>query len=293
MNKHLYRDAAAVEQAVAQVAAIRPAYASMLGFYGPVFVAQEKAAAATAPGTIPGDDSQLEIRSAAGQVLIEPGALTVDVLAAADLLRQVCRSAAQAGQPLGGAADALTRAMDSGTRMADLFVDLFDDQGRIGELAATANVPPKMIALLLYLAVKPGIEAASRRLAHRLPSRGEDPRGRCPICDSAPIVGELDAEGRQWVHCGLCWHRWPANRLACPFCRNRENNSLEYLYSEEEPEYRVNLCNACKGYLKVVDTRKLKRLFYPPLEQVVTLHLDLLAAEKGYIQAVAPAGVLH
>jgi hypothetical protein len=43
----------------------------------------------------------------------------------------------------------------------------------------------------------------------------------------------------------------------------------------------------CRRYLKVVDTRKMVRSFYPPLEQVASLHLDMLAAEKGYSHAVA------
>jgi hypothetical protein len=53
-------DAATVEQAVAQVAAIRPAYASILGFYGPVFAAQAGAAAHTCPAAIQVDESALE-----------------------------------------------------------------------------------------------------------------------------------------------------------------------------------------------------------------------------------------
>jgi FdhE protein len=95
----------------------------------------------------------------------------------------------------------------------------------------------------------------------------------------------LDAEGIQWVHCGLCWHRWPGKRMACPFCNNQDSASLEYAYSDDEPEYRLNLCGGCRRYLKVVDTRKMDRSFYPPLEQVVSLHLDMLAAEKGFRHA--------
>ena len=74
--------------------------------------------------------------------------------------------------------------------------------------------------------------------------------------------------------------------MACLFCGNRSSDSLEYLFSEEEPEYRVYLCKACKHYLKVVDTRKLTRGFFAPLEQVVSLHLDMTAAEKGFVHAM-------
>ena len=74
--------------------------------------------------------------------------------------------------------------------------------------------------------------------------------------------------------------------MVCLFCGNRSSDALEYLFSEDEPEYRVYLCKECKHYLKVVDTRKLNRGFFAPLEQVVSLHLDMTASEKGYTHAM-------
>jgi hypothetical protein len=118
-------------------------------------------------------------------------------------------------------------------------------------------------SLLFYLAVKPSIAAGSRQLATRLAGSQKENRSSCPVCGSMPIIGELDAEGSQWLHCGFCWHRWPVKRLACPFCSNRDSASLEYLYSDDEPEYRVNLCGGCRRYLKVVDTRKIERRLLP------------------------------
>jgi hypothetical protein len=50
-------DAAAVEQAISQVTSMRPAYATIIGFYGAVFVAQVEAAVNTSPETIQIDES--------------------------------------------------------------------------------------------------------------------------------------------------------------------------------------------------------------------------------------------
>jgi FdhE protein len=279
-------DAATVEQAVAQVAAIRPAYASILGFYGPVFAAQAGAAAHTCPAAIQVDESALGMRTAEGFSLIEPAAFTIDHPAAATLLAKICRIAALSGEKLSGAGNALAQAMTEGVAVDVFLDDALDRSGRIEDLAKTMDVPADMLSLLFYLAVKPSIEAGSRKLAARLPT-DQERRGSCPVCGSAPIIGELDLEGSQWLHCGFCWHRWPAKRLVCPFCSNRDSGALEYLYSDDEPEYRVNLCGGCRRYLKVVDTRKIDRGFYPPLEQVASLHLDLTAAEKGYSHAAA------
>lgn len=277
-------DAQKVEQAAAQMAVIRPAYASILSFYGPVFAAQASAVAHTCPAPIQVDESAVEMRLAEGFSLIESAAFTIDHPAAERLLAEICRIAALSGEKLGGVGSALAQAMVEGVAVDLVFDDILDERGRIGAFARTIDVPPDMLSLLFYLAAKPSVENGSRQLAVRLPA-SQEYRGSCPVCGSAPILGELDAEGKQWLHCGFCWHRWPVKRLACPFCGNQDSASLEYIYSDEEPEYRVNLCNACKRHLKVVDTRKMDRDFYPPLEQVVSIHLDMMAAEKGNIHA--------
>jgi FdhE protein len=286
MNSNPLWNAAAVEQAVSQVGSKRPAYSAIIGFYGAVFVAQAHAAEKRSPAEIRLDDALLDMKTREGFSLVEPAAFTVDTPAAEKLLSQICEIAMRTGEKLGAAGEALARAMGDGVAMDGLFADVLADKGRIAEFAGTLDVSPQMVSLLLYLAVKPSVEAGARQLAARLTASREN-QSSCPVCGSAPIIGELDAEGQQWIHCGLCWHRWPAKRLACPFCHNRDSSSLEYLYSEDEPEYRVNLCGGCRRYLKVADTRKMDRGFYPPLEQVASLHLDMLAVEKGYSHAVA------
>ena len=279
-------DAAAVEQAVAQLSSLRPAYAHIIGFYGPVFVAQARALKRTDPGAIDIDEALLAMKSSQGFSLVEPSAFKVDLPVAEDLLTRICHIAVQSGEKLGSTGEALIRAMGDGEAMDMLLTDVLLERRRIKALAKTMDAPLEMLSLLLYLAVKPSLQAGARQLASRLDGSQKN-RGSCPICGSQPIIGELDGDGRQWMHCGWCWHRWPVKRIACLFCSRRERASVEYLYSDDEPEYRVNLCRACKRYLKVVDTRKMDRGFYPPLEQVASLHLDMLAAQKGYSHAVA------
>ncbi|MBC2709457.1 MAG: formate dehydrogenase accessory protein FdhE [Desulfosarcina sp.] len=280
-------DAAGVQQAVSQIASIRPAYADILGFYGPVFAAQVNAAVDTCPEAIRMDDSLLEMKLNEGFSLIDPSAFTVDNPSAGKLLEALCRIAAAAGEKLAGVGEALNRSIIGGALVDHLFADVLDDKGRIRDFAESTDVAPDLLSLLLYLAVKPSIEAGARQLATHL-SGIQEKRDSCPICGSAPILGELDPEGKLWLHCRLCWHRWLVDRIACPFCKNRDAASLEYFYSDDEPEYRVNLCGKCKRYLKVVDTRRIDRSFYPPLEQVVSIHLDMMAVEKGYVHAMGP-----
>ena len=70
--------------------------------------------------------------------------------------------------------------------------------------------------------------------------------------------------------------------MKCPFCENNDHEKLHYFYAEGQETYRVDLCNNCKQYIKTVDSRKLD---YEPdlnLEDIVTVHLDILALEKGF-----------
>ncbi|MCD4842444.1 MAG: formate dehydrogenase accessory protein FdhE, partial [Methanosarcinales archaeon] len=72
-----------------------------------------------------------------------------------------------------------------------------------------------------------------------------------------------------------------SQRIYCPFCENKDQKTLHYFFSEEEEEYRVDVCDQCRRYIKTIDTRKIKRPVYPFLEQVTTLHLDMLAQNQG------------
>lgn len=274
-------DSEALEKAVARLSAMRPAYTSILGFYGPVFTAQAESAAHTSPPAIAVDESTLQMKRREGFSLIVPAAFKVDYGVAGMLLTEICGIAEASGGKLAGAGNALASALAEGVALESLFGDVLDDRGRIRKLAEKMGVQPDLLSLLLYLAIRPSIEIGSRQLVDHLTDEQEN-RSSCPICGSAPIIGQLDAEGRQWVYCSLCWYRWPVKRMACPFCTHHGGDALEYFYSDDEPEYRVNLCSSCRQYLKVVDVRKTDRPLFMPLEQVVSLHLDIMAAKKGF-----------
>ena len=284
-------DATVIETAVAHLNASRPAYATMLGFYGPVFAAQARAAADTSPKPVRVDAADLHMRQQEGFALIEPASFIIDQQAAAKLLTEICRLASVVGEKLDQAGQALSSAVDEGANTGDLFGDILDAKGRIQALAKEKQVSADMLSLLLYLAMRPSIDAGVRQLAEHLSNDGH-PGSHCPICGRPPIIGELDEEGRQWVHCSFCWHRWAVMRMVCLFCDRQNSDSREYLYSENEPEYRLYLCADCHRYLKVVDTRQLSRGFVPHLEQVASLHLDMMAADKGFSHAMGAESMM-
>jgi FdhE protein len=107
--------------------------------------------------------------------------------------------------------------------------------------------------------------------------------GYCPICGKEPKIGELKGdEDRRFLFCNQCGFEWNFSRIKCPFCGNEEQQTLAYFTVEGEERYRVDVCNVCKRYVKMVDSSDFKEKLNLDVEDIATLHLDMLAAEEGY-----------
>jgi FdhE protein len=107
--------------------------------------------------------------------------------------------------------------------------------------------------------------------------------GYCPICGKEPKIGEIkEEEGERFLFCNQCGIEWPYLRIKCPFCGNEEQQTLAYFTVEDDERYRVDVCNECKRYIKIVDFRETKEEPNLDIEDITTLHLDILATEEGY-----------
>jgi FdhE protein len=88
--------------------------------------------------------------------------------------------------------------------------------------------------------------------------------------------------------CGLCGSAWEAARLLCACCGTQEREDLGLLRPAHGDARWVETCEACKGYIKTVDERKLPdgETVLAVVEEAATLYLDLLAEREGYIRRV-------
>jgi FdhE protein len=111
------------------------------------------------------------------------------------------------------------------------------------------------------------------------------PHGYCPACGSWPLLAEFRGlEQFRWLRCGLCGSGWQVDRIFCPFCEARDHRQLLDLFVEgREQKHRVNVCNGCRGFVRTLCT--LTPLTVPELlvAELETLHLELLAIERGYV----------
>lgn len=272
-----------IRAAVVRIGTRNPAYAPILDFYGEVFVAQEQAAETLAVATIDIPEDRLRAKTAGQFPLIATGDFELDVAGAETLLAAICSLAGSVGGTLGPAAAALKEAVAGGRLApADLFFSVIDREGfDLAENARKAGIPGEHAALLAYHSVRPCLVEGARRLAGRL-DPGAWKRGICPVCGSPPILSVLGDQGGRRFVCGFCWHEWPSPRIFCPFCETTDARSLHHIAAEDAPGCRADLCDACRKYIKTVDTRDRSEIFYPPLEQLATLHFDVRAREMGY-----------
>jgi FdhE protein len=139
-----------------------------------------------------------------------------------------------------------------------------------------------LVELFVEESLRPALESFAEKYGDIIRSSGWD-EGYCPICGKEPKIGEIkgDEEGR-FLFCNQCGFEWHYSRIKCPFCGNEEQQTLAYFTVEEEERYRVDVCNICKRYVKMVDFRGSKEKANLDVEDIATLHLDMLAAEEGY-----------
>lgn len=167
---------------------------------------------------------------------------------------------------------------------------LGDDARPLQEAARRLGFPPHALLFMARLLARPFlVEARLRRgEAAELDVRSSDTRnGRCPTCGSSAGLAVLRAEdGARRLCCLGCDEAWLAPRLMCASCGTRDQAELATLcVSEGDPRW-LEVCDACRRYLKTIDEARLAGYTIVPMaEDACTLHLDMIAEKEGYVRS--------
>lgn len=139
-----------------------------------------------------------------------------------------------------------------------------------------------LLGFLIEESLRPYLEHLSEKYGKAV-KKAQWSEGYCPICGREPKIGELKyEEGWRYLFCSQCGIEWHFQRVKCPFCGNEDQQTLAYFTIEGEENYRVDVCNVCNRYLKIVDFRDTQEEPNLDVEDIATLHLDILADEEGY-----------
>ena len=277
-----------IASAVESIALQRPAYRPLLEYYRKVFAAQITASQGIHMDAPTIDAREAAVRRENGFGMLSLSEFPVEAVVSARLLRELCAILSESRPECAAAAIGFATAIENGERNVEpLFRAVLEESDAIVASAGEeTGLAAEVLAALLYQSLAPSLRHISTQIAALLPPEASYEGGHCPVCGSEPAISVIDETGKRALFCSFCWHQWPVRRVACPHCGNAEDGKREYFYDSAEKEYRVDVCNKCRRYMKTIDLRQLNRPLYPPLEQVATMHLDMLAQEKGFTKAL-------
>lgn len=267
------------QQRLPQLRRQRPQLAEIFGFYEELYAFL---AARTAP-VLSCSQVPSTAQTEHGFPLLQASNLEVDRAAAEALLQGLISILQRHGREGQAELERLAQALEAGQLDPASLFGAYVERNRypLVKTAEELKVAPALLEYVIGLACSFALHQA-REDGLEAPA----PQGQqlyCPLCGGAPTMGELvGEEGRMALHCGTCGQSWPAARRQCSGCGNRDEASLEYFTAGEEQGYRVNICRQCWGYLKVVDSRLAGTELPMDLEDLATLHLDLLAQREGF-----------
>jgi FdhE protein len=155
------------------------------------------------------------------------------------------------------------------------------DEPAVSRMAKEVTLEPMILKFLTNMALKPSLNTLKESAGERIEKDGWN-YGYCPLCGSYPDMAYLGDQGKRFLHCELCGYEWYYPRLKCPFCENDQPKKLGYFVSEEEEGFRVDFCKKCNCYIKTLDMRVIEQPAPLELENLITLHLDMLAHEQGF-----------
>jgi hypothetical protein len=194
-----------------------------------------------------------------------------------DDLRARAGSLAEALRAINPGAAPLLKALQKGQANPDTWaVEALAGRPEVIDAdACNLGIDPALARSIVRLGLLPQLSAHSEKLATIRPS-GIWSGGNCPNCGGAPTLAESRGlEQRRYWRCGVCAADWPGERVRCPFCGETDHSRLRYRFVEgEQDRYRLTVCDACRGRLKVTST--LGPLSLPGLlvAELATAHLD-------------------
>ncbi len=274
-----------LKRRIHQIEKKRPGYKEMLRFYERIKREQEKVKSSLNLCPFSLRKEWKDLLKQEGFSLIEKKDFPIDIGASTNLFHTLCDFGKEANPHMAQQ----IRNIEEG--LLKKKIDLVEilrspfDEHLLTPAIPKLKLDKKVILFLAMESIRPSIEASVDGLRSEV-EIDTWLKGYCPICGSKPHLSLLkDTEGKRFLLCSFCGYQWRIDRMTCPFCMNSKSDSLHYFFGEGEEAYRIDTCDQCRTYIKTIDTRKMD-LIDPVLEDLATLHLDLLATQKGYQRSV-------
>jgi FdhE protein len=155
-------------------------------------------------------------------------------------------------------------------------------------LSAAINQEPAAdptLEVVAQLACMPVLQALNRRYGAAAAAGWIE--GYCPMCGAWPaLVEQRGLERERRLRCGRCGCDWCATAHRCVLCGETDHDKLGALLTGETSDgSRIETCETCRGYVKVIAALRPSTTEELPLNDLATVELDLAALHRGFARA--------
>ncbi|HDQ40368.1 MAG TPA: formate dehydrogenase accessory protein FdhE [Desulfonatronum sp.] len=231
-------------------------------------------------------------RHAQGASLLPRAQFPVFLPQSGALFQGILEDVQPIGGDLGAGAEQVEDELKSGAlNLESLFqAYLAEDKDVFEAWAKKTPGAPRLMFFLVQSSLAPFLEGLAHRIQESTPAQNLWEHGHCPVCGSLPFISRLEnKEGLRKMFCSFCRSDYRVPRLGCVFCGEKDFKKLRYFEAEQEPGFRVDLCDQCKMCIKTVDFRNMDRVSVPVLDDLESLTLDVLAQSKGFVRPTLSA----
>jgi formate dehydrogenase maturation protein FdhE len=152
------------------------------------------------------------------------------------------------------------------------------DESVLTAYAEKFDLPPSRLYVAITTPLQPFVEELARRASPSFYDRWW--QGNCPICGRTPIVARI-RDRKRYLMCAHCGAEYLSDYILCAHCGNKDPYTLNYLELKGNDAFRIDFCTKCQQYLKVIVEGGLTTPIPRFVEDLLTLHLDVVAKDAG------------
>ena len=265
---------------MAQIKKEKPAYRSLIDFYEKIYIEKDWCSKSLKLHFSGSDENYIHLKIKRGFPILDKNAVQFNVEALEGFFHKLLLLS-QKKSP--DTATKLAKYIQQGNLdFRKTIIELWNGRLNISNYEKEEIGDLSLLSFLLIECIKPVYEYLSQKLKRFIK---EEPWkwGYCPICGENPPIAEISTgKSGKILFCIQCGTDWHFPLLRCPFCGYEEEEGIKCFYVENEKQYRIEVCKSCKKYIKVIDVQVIGFKVPLDVENIVTLHLDILAQKKGY-----------
>ena len=154
-----------------------------------------------------------------------------------------------------------------------------------------ASLPASIVMMVVTFALRAHIQPAAQKLfgaVSKAALKGSRLKPvNCPVCGSPAALSHvamatgIDGRSRE-QYCSMCGTIWPFDRMRCGVCGVDNPTRLHYFHVEGDESHRLQNCDECGQYQRVLFEDSLEIPVSLEVEDVVMAKLDAIALDPRF-----------